>query len=154
MTTDAIALLKDNAPYYLVETDAPDGYMMLTEPLKVTIDMTGHNTWTKLRDNSTSQTKPDPYELSNWLQEAIIKVTDLEDNPSAFAVPGNGAGAAPAYDYQNDTTEASIIYRILNLAGIELPSTGGIGTIPFRLPGILIACIATAGLVVKKRKSI
>ena len=79
VTSEALSLPADNEPYYLVETKAPNGYDMLTEPLKVTIDMTGHNTWTKVADNSTSQTKPDPYELSNWLQEAAIKLWNMDD---------------------------------------------------------------------------
>ena len=144
VTTDALPLLAGNEAYYLVETKAPAGYYMLTEPLKVTIDMTGHNTWTKIADNSSSQTKPDPYELSNWLQEATIKVLKMDD--TAY-----DPTQTPTYNHTNDTTDASVTYKIINNAGYELPSTGGLGTTILYLLGIMLTSFAGAGLVMRKR---
>ena len=115
----------------MVETKAPAGYIMLTKPLKVTIDMAGHNTWTKLSDNSTSQTKPNPYVLSNWLQETTIKIWNPDD--TAY-----DPSHTPVYDHTNDTTEASVVYKILNNAGYELPSTGGPGTRFFTILGSIL----------------
>jgi len=131
VTTEPLPLLADNEPYYMVETKAPAGYIMLTKPLKVTIDMAGHNTWTKLSDNSTSQTKPNPYVLSNWLQEATIKIWNPDD--TAY-----DPSHTPVYDHTNDTTEASVVYKILNNAGYELPSTGGPGTRFFTILGSIL----------------
>ena len=143
VTTDVLLLLADNEPYYLVETKAPAGYNMLIEPLKVTIDMTGHNTWTKIVDNTTSQEKPNPYALSNWLQEATIKLWKLD-----------GTAYDPmhtsTYNHNNDTTDASVTYRIINNAGYELPSTGGPGTTIFYAAGI--ALIALAAFLLLRRK--
>lgn len=49
VTTELLSLVKGlepyDEPYYLVETKAPDGYLALEEPLKVSIDLAGHNTW-------------------------------------------------------------------------------------------------------------
>ena len=136
VTTDALPLLANDEPYYLVETKAPAGYIMLTEPLKVTIDMDGHNTWTKLADSSASQEKPNPYVLSNWLQEATIKLWNL-DNTSY------DPSQTLTYDHTNDTTDASVTYKIINNAGYELPSTGGSGTLPYTLGGLMLV-IASA----------
>ena len=147
VTTDALPLLADNELYYLVETKAPTGYIMLTEPLKVTIDMTGHNTWTKLTDNSTSQTKPNPYVLSNWQQEATIKLLNLDNTPY-------DPTQKLSYDHKNDTTNASVTYKIINNAGYELPSTGGLGTNGLYLLGIILTALAGAGLVIKKRRKV
>lgn len=129
--TGALPLLADNEPYYLVETKAPAGYIMLTEPLKETIDMTDHNTWTMLADNSTSQTKPDPYVLSNWLQETTIKLLKLND--TAY-----DPTQTSTYNHSNDTTDASVTYQIINNAGYELPSTGGPGTWLFTIFGSIL----------------
>lgn len=146
VTTESLPLLADNEPYYLVETKAPAGYIMLTEPLKVTIVMTGHNTWTKLSDNSTSQTKPNPYVLSNWLQEATIKIWNLDG--TAYD-PTNTS----TYDHTNDTTEASVVYKILNNAGYELPHTGGNGVETYRIIGMMLIFFAGLGMLMIRKKS-
>ena len=147
VTTDALPLLADNEPYYLVETKAPAGYFMLTEPLKVAIDMSGHNTWIKIADNSTSQTKPDPYVLSNWLQEASIKVLKMDD--TAY-----DPTQTPTYNHTNDTTDASVTYKIINNAGYELPSTGGPGITAIYILGIILTALAASGLVTRKRRDV
>ena len=143
--TDKLSLLADKEPYYLVETKAPAGYLMLTEPLKVTIDMDGHNTWTKLADNSTSQKKPDPYEVSEWVQEATIKVLKL-DNTSY------DPECTSTYSSTNDTTDASVSCKIVNNAGYELPSTGGHGTTLIYLFGTLLTGLAGVGLVWNRKR--
>lgn len=137
MVTGALPLLPDNEPYYLVETKAPAGYTMLAEPLKVTIDMAGHNTWTKIADNGTSQTKPNPYELSNWSQEATIKLLKMDG--TAY-----DSEQTPTYNHANDATEASASYKIINNAGYELPSTGGPGTWAFAALGSVLILVAGA----------
>ena len=143
--SDAIPLLSDNEPYYLVETKAPAGYIRLSAPLKVIIDMTGHNTWTKVSDNRTVQEKPDPYVLSNWMQEATIKLLNLDDTDY------DGTHSL-IYDHINDTTDASATYKILNEPAPALPNTGGPGTTALYLLGIMLATFAGAGLVMQKKR--
>ena len=158
LTTDALALLKDkedyDEPYYLKETKAPDGYELLPDVLRVSIDLTGHNTWKKKSDNAQSQTKPDPYELSDWKQEATIKVTGLDGQDTGMAVRVLPDGAhSIAYDSVNDTSAASVTYQILNKAGVELPSSGGPGTTWIYLLGsILILCCGIT-LIARRRAS-
>ena len=153
VTMAKLPLLADNEPYYLVETKAPSGYSRLIEPLKAAIDMNEHNTWTVLSDLTTSQIKPNPYVLSNWLQEATIKVTAPDDKADSFAVrvvSENEHGFS--YDHTNDTTVVSVTYKIINNAGYELPATGGPGTNLIYLFGIMLTGFAGAGLVMKKRR--
>ena len=146
VTTDKLPLLADNEPYYLVETKAPAGYIMLTEPLKVTIDMSDNNTWTKLADVTTSPVKPNPYVLSNWLQKASIKLLKLDDtayDPSHTLT----------YNSNNDTTGASEQYKIFNNAGVELPSTGGSGTRLFTILGSILI-FSSALLYIRQRRRV
>ena len=203
ITTDALPLIKGtenyDEPYYLVETKAPAGYIMMTESLKVTIDMSAsttldHNMWGRYveatsytsgetyytfnsstneyveasissqsdLDNSTvtvyhfvtnSNTKPNPYILSDWLQEATIKVTALDGTTSSSAIrviPDGEHGIT--YDSENDTTDASVTYRIINNAGYELPSTGGPGTHIFTILGSILICLAGASLLLMRRR--
>ena len=147
VTTDALELLANNEPYYLMETKSPIGYYSLSDVFKLTVDLEGHNTWTKKSDNSTSQTKPNPYVLSDWLQEATIKVTALDGTASSYAILDDDHFT---YDHNNDTTDASVAYRIINNAGYELPSTGGPGTGLFKYLGSIL--IAGAGLLLWKRR--
>ena len=162
VTTDALPLLKGteeyDEPYYLVETKAPAGYNMLTDVLKVSIDMSessalDHNTWTKKSDSLTSHTKPNPYVLSDWLQEATIKVTALNGENSSYAIrviPEGEHGIT--YDHTNDTTNASVTYKIINNAGYELPSTGGPGIHLFTILGSILICLAGASLLLMRRR--
>ena len=150
--TDPLPLLANNEPYYLVETQAPNGFYLLTEPLKVSIDMTNHNTWTKLSDNTTSQDKPNPYVPSNWLQEATIKITDVNGNPSSSADYVMPTGQHEViYDHANGTTDASVQYKIINSSGHELPSTGGIGTTVFTVVGLVLIAGAIVLLLRRRR---
>ena len=198
VTTESLSLVKGqepyDEPYYLVETNAPDGYLALEEPLKVSIDLEDHNTWgrytatTEYSEGETyyvfndetyeyeeadissqadisgsdvtvfrfvprSQSKPDPYELSDWLQEAAVIVTALDGTDSSAAIrviPEGQHGIT--YDHTDDTTDASVEYMIVNNAGCELPSTGGPGTNLIYLLGIMLTGIAGAGLLMRRKK--
>ena len=138
VTTDPLSLVKGqepyDEPYYLVETKAPDGYYILTEPLKVSIDLEDHNT-------------------SDWLQEAAVKVTALDgtDSSSAIRVIPEGQHGI-TYDHTDDTIDASVEYMIVNNAGHELPYTGGPGTDLIYLLGIMLTGLAGAGLWMRRKK--
>jgi len=138
VTTEPLSLVKGQEPYdephYLVETKAPDGYYILTEPLKVSIDLTDHNT-------------------SDWLQEATVKVTALDgtDSSSAIRVIPEGQHGI-TYDHTDDTTDASVEYMIVNNAGCELPYTGGPGTDLVYLLGVMLTGVAGAGLLMRWKK--
>lgn len=43
--------------YWLVETDAPDGYNKITKPVKITINKTGEATWTVSKDDAAEDDK-------------------------------------------------------------------------------------------------
>lgn len=98
-----------------------------------------------------SQSKPEPYVLSDWMQEATVRITALDGTDSSSAarvIPEGQHGII--YDHTNDTTDASVQYKIINNAGIELPATGGTGTWIFKIIGSTL--ILGAGVLLCRRR--
>ena len=114
--------------------------------------MNNHNTWTSKIDGVARQTKPEPYVLSDWLQEAIITVTDKDGESSSSAIRVVPQGEGISYNHENDTTKASATYMIINESGVELPYTGGIGTTLFYILGMVLSLGAGVVLVLKAKK--
>ena len=115
-------------------------------------DITGSDV-TVFRFVPRSQSKPDPYELSDWLQEAAVKVTapDGTDSSSAIRVIPEGQHGI-TFDHTDDTTDASVEYMIVNNAGHELPYTGGPGTDLIYFLGVMLTGVAGAGLLMRWKK--
>lgn len=131
-----ISRLPNDEPYYLVETAAPAGYNMLTGALEVRPDI--RDTWTKVLDKTepkTSDTKWNPYILSNWDQNATILVSGQGEAAGCVIHEGN-------YVYDQNQTTSKVSYKIVNDAGVELPSAGGPGVIWMYILGsiLLIGC--------------
>ena len=116
--------------------------------------MDGHNTWTKKTDGSTSQVKPNPYVVSNWLQEATIKITDSFENETGSVVFVLPQGEYERYNSNNDTTDASVTYKIINSSGAALPNSGGPGTTWIYLIGSLLLLGCGVVLVARRRMRI
>ncbi len=68
-TIDSVAALKAGEQYYLVETKAPAGYLMLAEPIPVNLTFT--NTYTPKPNGTATSDKPasGPYD---WQQSATL----------------------------------------------------------------------------------
>ena len=138
-----------NYEYYLVETKTPDGYCSLPGYFNVTVDL--KNLYTKTLDPAQiSETKWNPWELSNWKQSSklIVNGSDGAMQPYVkYGIEGNGNG------YNYDSSSTTVTYRIRNDAGARLPSTGGPGTSLFYLLGITLFGFAGAEFVLKRRQS-
>jgi fimbrial isopeptide formation D2 family protein/LPXTG-motif cell wall-anchored protein len=114
--------------YQLLETKAPDGYNLLTAPIPVVLV-------------ATENTEPDatePYALSATVNGETAGVAHTVDN-AITTDPAN---------QDND-----VVAQVGNNSGLELPSTGGIGTTIFYVVGGLMVAVAGVMLITKKRMS-
>ena len=131
-TTDANGKLTtqvqglDKGEYYLEETKAPTGYNALPAPVKVTITATANGT-----------------ETTDSTQVTYAATTD-----GAAARVDNGT--VDLTDAQKEAQPVAVA-TIVNNAGAELPSTGGIGTTMFYVIGTILVIGAGVLLVSRRR---
>ena len=111
-----------NGIYYLVETKTVDGYNLLKEPVKVTLNITYKtsmsDSWSWVNNNGTS---------------TLVK-HKIDNSKTEFS--GNDT-SNPTYGTHTET--------IINKNGFTLPTTGGMGTVIFSVLGI---ALVLAGLLV------
>lgn len=115
----------DDGTYWLKETKAPDGYNLITDPIKIEIKATTVNDqeWTAMEGPSDALTALE------------IKVT-----VGSTTTSGNG-----------DTESGIVETDIKNNKGAELPETGGMGTTIFYVLGAILVLGAGGLLIARKR---
>ena len=118
----------DQGTYYLLETEAPKGYNLLKDAVEVVITAT-----------------PDS-------EEAVSKVTYSATYAGEDASMTNGE-VNLATAQQESGKQPVATGTIENNSGVELPSTGGIGTTIFYVVGSIMVVAAGVLLVTKKRMS-
>ena len=116
----------DDGTYYLKETKAPDGYNMITDPIKIEIKATTVNDqeWTAMEGPSDALTALE------------IKVT-----VGSTTTSGNG-----------DTESGIVATDIENNKGATLPETGGMGTTIFYVLGAILV-LGAGGLLIARRRT-
>lgn len=113
----------DVGTYYLVETKAPEGYNLLAAPVKVDIAAT--------------------YTSDEAAKVATLKIqVDDEVDKDENEVWADG-----------NITTGVVTVTIENSTGMELPSTGGIGTTIFYMVGGILMAGAAILLITKKKMS-
>jgi fimbrial isopeptide formation D2 family protein/LPXTG-motif cell wall-anchored protein len=110
----------DKGTYYLVETKAPTGYNLLTDPVEIVITVT----------------------------ESGNNVTYTATVGAATATVNNGAVDLNA---AQTAAQPVAVAKIVNNAGTQLPSTGGIGTTIFYIVGGIMVAGAVVFLLTKRR---
>jgi len=161
--------------FLLVETKSPDGYNMLTEPIRLTFKMNEDRKYSKETpsvDDTSLNLKwiqygsitADGVGDTNLEQPSIVEdkdstflnsYTDYQDAPSSFDVYHEENPKAKTFPtlYRNLNHVNSVIpYHVINSSGYELPSTGGSTSIPFIALGTVFTVSATAGAPLELRK--
>ena len=114
----------DAGSYYLRETKAPAGYNLLGNDIGITITAT----LDKSEDNPSL---------------TALKISVREDKTGAVATESDG-----------DVTTGIVSTVVENVAGAQLPLTGGIGTTVFYIAGSVLVLTAAVLSVTRKRRKI
>ncbi len=120
--------------YWLVETKAPAGYRLLTDPIAFTLTRT----------------------TVNGQIVGSIQTLPSQPNPPEADVPEPAAPVGPTAATVTDeaTGETLPVLTVPNAPwGHELPQTGGAGTIPYTTGGLLTVCVCGLLLYSKRRKT-
>ena len=117
-----------NGVYYLVETKAPDGYIISESPM--TIRLT-------LKDEYKDYKDPNPI------------ITDISNTPYNWTQTVQKLAYANSKDGTGDSEK--FVVEVLNNPGVTLPATGGPGTTMLYFLGIILIGIAGAALTIKRR---
>jgi fimbrial isopeptide formation D2 family protein/LPXTG-motif cell wall-anchored protein len=147
--------------YYAVETKAPTGYKLDDTPQKITVNSESATAGYKVTTTVTEYTS-DIEESLYGVQAKDSNGNLLWFNPDYMTkVVTNGQDTyVPAYvktitSVVGDTTTGNgyVNVGIANVAGSNLPSTGGIGVVPFIALGSVLMIGAVIILVTRKRMS-
>ncbi len=125
--SDGVLLIKGlkAGNYEVTETSSPAGYNKLTESKTVTV--------------TAAQTGATTTSVTKYLENG--NVVDESTSSSSISV-----------GYTNNSLAASVAF-VINNAGTELPSTGGIGTTIFYIIGGLLVIGALVFFIVRRRMS-
>lgn len=116
----------DDGTYWLKETKAPDGYNLITDPIKIEIKATTVNDqdWTAMEGPADA-----------------LKVLEIKVTVGSTTTSGNG-----------DAESGIVETDIKNNKGAELPETGGMGTTIFYVLGAILV-LGAGGLLIARRRT-
>lgn len=124
----------DEGTYWLKETKAVDGYMLITTPVKFEIDAEYETVQATATCNAYKVLKSYTVKVNNTTTSTYT----WDNGTKAVALSGGVAG--------DNSTEVE------NPKGVSLPSTGGIGTTIFYILGGLLV-VGAAVILVARRKA-
>ena len=135
-------LLENDKTYYLVETKAPDGYKLPTENVTLKVNMDVLSGEDEDTGDAGSGTNADG---GNEILPIIASGGSGEVNISK-----------ETQTIGDDETETTAVYviKIPNSPGVILPSTGGIGTLPYTLggAGLVLAAALMYGYSMRRKR--
>ena len=117
--------------YYLEETVAPEGYMLLPQRIKIVVSKSRIGTGEDERDEASVAVD---FQLDYWSNESV---TDSS---------GNGSNTHVTYDLASKT----FLIKVPNVEVYTLPDTGGIGIYWYMFGGVLL--MISAVLITYKTK--
>ena len=145
VVTDELGLMKieglDAGTYYLKELDAPNGYIKDTKTYQIDIVA-------NIVNETVHETDDDGRDIS--YDVPVLKsytITITPGGSSTFSTTITGS------DVLTSTTQGDTPTSIANTKGVELPSTGGMGTTIFYIIGAVLVLGAGILLVTRRRMS-
>ena len=118
----------DSGTYYLKETDAPDGYRLLTDPIKLELKAT----FTTERDN---------YVKGDGATDKTLTALDAKANIKTFY---NGLSKSEDKTLTTNVEEGSANITIVNQVGKKLPITGTSTVVIMLGAGVALMSVAIA----------
>ncbi|MBO5537011.1 MAG: VWA domain-containing protein, partial [Clostridia bacterium] len=141
---EQIEQLKEGEKYYLVETQAPEGYNAVS-PIPVNLSIS--DSYTPVPGNASQTTRPETG-IYHWQQKTLLVLEAVsgvrrtnEDNTEDLTHKG-----------QSDSVTEIVYYRVVNNPGVVLPNTGGPGTGLIFLLGSMLTALGGTGLVMKRKQ--
>lgn len=129
--------------YYLIETLPPDGYLPITQPIRIVVN--GTSTMTRTYDDEPT-TRP---QYVTYTQEGN-SLSDSGKGVAISATPLTDESGGPMVDENGNTVyNYSYTLTVSNSSGYKLPSTGGRGTAAFTIAGLTLAFASGAVLKVR-----
>jgi len=139
----------DAGTYYIKEISAPTGFVTSDKVYKVDIVADTE----EVTVTETEQGKEVTYQ-TDVLKSYTVTITDLETNTTTEAAKYTFANKAETTSNDIQWTELTCVehpFPFTNTKGVELPSTGGIGTKIFYALGAVLVIGAGVVLVSRKR---
>ena len=155
----------DAGKYWLQESEAPAGYVKDTSKIPIVITAnTSEKTITEYSNNGTDWISEADYnKLDENAKKAYKPYTYKTETLDSYTVTINGEATA-TYHFKNEGNEVKIDwdeeppvelpFDIVNTKGLELPSTGGIGTTLFYIIGAILVLGAGILLVTRRRMNV
>ena len=165
----------DAGTYYLKETKAPEGYIKAQDAVEIVINatITEHDVYEYYNNDGVLQSTFDTHQTTGVdglievhyqvkeLESYTITVggkqtasytwvTDKEDEQMPKGDSVVGADNAPITS-TSTANDAETFGKITNTQGVELPSTGGIGTTIFYIVGTMLVLGAGVVLITRRR---
>lgn len=160
-TADGVITFKglSEGTYYLKEISAPNGYVKDERIVKIEIEC-------EYVDVHVDETTENGIKVGAYDYQVLKSYTVKVNNVSVYTESTNTYGSTDAtieseYTFTNDGEKITAIAPdpvvkesdLVNTPGVELPSTGGMGTTLFYIGGGILIALAVVLLVTKRRMS-
>lgn len=150
---DSVEILSENEAYYLVETKAPDGYVMIDHPIQVNLEIKKdyYPAITALQYMREHDGTSAP-ETTLYSMVERSRLT-LADDPAVHRTNADGTIdlTHEGLNYDIDTI-TTMYFNISNNPGVSLPNTGGPGNTLLYVFGTQLVGTAGVGLVLRRRR--
>jgi len=147
----------DAGTYWLEETKAPDGYIKLQDAVKIEIiAVTEEKTYTEVVGGITVTYKADElvsYSIKIGGKEtANYRMENVDSGTHPHLKTNKGDTVVGGSDSQDGKPSDNKDGKLQNTQGVELPSTGGMGTTIFYIVGGLLL-VGAAIVLISRRKA-